>query len=73
MNRHAALLLCALSVTTLLCSCSSFNINKKRSGVCNTLNSDIIFNGGTSNVRQRDIQRAQKGLQQKAYDVNCDQ
>ena len=37
---------------------------------CTTLKSNIIFSGSTSNVRESQIQRAEKPLQEKSYDKN---
>lgn len=62
-------------VSFILCSCETWNsASGHRAGVCNTLNSKLIFNGSTSNVRQAEMESAEEPLQQHTYDKNnCDQ
>lgn len=59
----------------ILCSCASWDsASSHRAGVCNTLNSKLIFSGSTSNVRQAEMESAEEPLQQHTYDKNhCDQ
>lgn len=69
MNNYKATVLCFFIL--LLSACAPYGINEKRAGVCNTLNSAMIFSGGTSNTRNADIERAQKPLMQQSYDADC--
>ena len=63
----------AFTILTLS-SCAPFGFNDRRAGVCNQLNSQMIFSGGTSNTRDAEIQRAQQPLMQKTYDAdNCNE
>ena len=70
---HLPLLLIASS-TLMLCACTSLSPKDKRAGVCNELNSQIIFNGGTSNTRTAEIEQSETPLAQRNYhDHQCDQ
>jgi hypothetical protein len=63
----------AFTILTLS-SCAPFGFNDHRAGVCNQLNSQMIFSGGTSNTRDAEIQMAQQPLMQKTYDAdNCNE
>lgn len=61
-------------IAFLLCACAPFAPNSTHAGTCNELNSKLIFNGsgGTGNIRQAEIQDADKGLVQRTYDAKCD-
>lgn len=69
MNRIITSLFCLLSI--FLASCSSVNPNHINSPYCNSLNSQIVFNGATTNTRQAEIENAQQALAQRNYDNNC--
>jgi hypothetical protein len=57
----------------ILSSCSMNTVTAKRA-VCNTLKSNIVFSGATSDTRQAEIQHSEEPLQQRMYDnANCDQ
>ena len=55
----------------ILAACAPFHPSDHRAGVCNELNSQIIFNGNTSNTRQSEIENAETPLAQRAYDKRC--
>ncbi|OGT61974.1 MAG: hypothetical protein A3E85_03605 [Gammaproteobacteria bacterium RIFCSPHIGHO2_12_FULL_45_12] len=60
-----------LSLT--LAACAPFSPNNRHAGVCNEINSQMIFSGGTSNTRQSNIQNAEKPFLQRAYTKdNCE-
>ena len=61
---HGLFLLLALG----LCACVPDNEPHE---VCRTLKSQLVFNGATSNVRESEIQTAQKPLQQVSFDKHC--
>lgn len=56
---------------SLLCACAPFKPNDNRAGVCNEMNSRMIFGGATSNTRNAEIQNAEQPLLQKSYDRKC--
>ena len=57
----------------LLSACTSVT-NDQTGSVCRQLKSDIIFSGNTSNVRQQEIEKAERPLQQRTYNLNnCDE
>jgi len=57
-----------------LTACAPFSTRDQRAGVCNELNSQLIFGGNTSNVRQSAIEDASLPMVQKSYDTNnCNQ
>lgn len=61
-----AILAClALSQLT---ACAPHRPDDTRAGICNELNSKIIFTGSTANKRQADIQNAEEPLVQRTYD-----
>lgn len=53
----------------LIAACSNVT-NTEKSGVCNTMNSMLIFNGATRNTRQADIQRAEKPLLERSFNAD---
>ncbi|HLB41540.1 MAG TPA: hypothetical protein VJN02_01580 [Gammaproteobacteria bacterium] len=55
----------------LICSCAPFKFSDQRAGVCNELNSQLIFNGATANIRNAEIQNAAQPLLQRSYDKKC--
>lgn len=66
-----------LSLSTLvflLCACAPFKPNSTDAGTCNELNSRIIFtgSGATPNIRQAEIEDANKPLVLRTYDKKCD-
>lgn len=60
----------ALILTTT--GCANVNTHSTKNGVCNQLRSTLIFNGGTSNTRQADIQNAETPLTARTYDQHCE-
>lgn len=62
-----------LSMGVLLVSCAPFAPNSEKAGECNELNSRMIFNGSTSNIRQSEIQSASDQLVQRSWDNQCEQ
>lgn len=56
----------------LLISCAPYRPNNAKAGYCNQLNSQMIFGGSTTNIRQAEIQDAQEPLVQRTYDRKCD-
>lgn len=63
-----------LSIISLLSACAPFSPTKdKRAGICNQLNSMMIFSGSTGNDRNAEIQNAADPLTQRTYDKTCDQ
>lgn len=66
--RLPTLSFCFMALT--LTACAPFGFNDQRAGLCNQLNSQMIFSGGTSNTRNAEIERAQQPLIQKTYDAN---
>ncbi len=53
-------------------ACSPFKPTDERAAVCNELNSKMIFNGNTSNIRKSEIQSSEDMLVQKQYEkANC--
>jgi len=63
---------------TLLClsilatsACAPFRPDNEHAGICNQMNSKMIFSGGTSNTRNADIERAEQPLLQQSYDSDC--
>lgn len=65
MKQHACLLL-FLTILTLS-ACAPFRPSDSRAAVCNELNSQIIFSGGTSNVRKAEIQQSEEPLMHRTY------
>jgi hypothetical protein len=60
-----------IGLSILLTGCATLNPDHKSSGICNTLNSDIIFNGATANDRNAELQGAERALQQHMYSKHC--
>jgi len=64
-----ASLLCA-SLT--LTACAPYAPDTKQAGICNQLNSEMVFSGSTSDTRQANIQNATEPSVQRTYDKdNC--
>jgi hypothetical protein len=61
-----------LFLSLLLSSCAPFSLNDHRAGVCNEMNSQLIFSGGTSNTRQAEIDGAEQPLLQHSFDRKCE-
>ena len=70
MNRHLLMLLYILFSVALLSACATTKPTAKK-GLCNTLKSDIVFSGATTNNRQAEIENSEEPLAQKNYDKNC--
>ncbi|HEX4044442.1 MAG TPA: hypothetical protein VHZ76_02090 [Gammaproteobacteria bacterium] len=62
-------LLSLMVCLAVLSACSTLERNRK-SSVCNQLNTDIIFNGATSDTRTAEIQNAQQTRLMRAYENN---
>jgi hypothetical protein len=75
MDRTTLAFFCTLLAALTLSSCASMTPpGQRHAGACNTLRSDLVFNGSTSNVREAEIQSSQQPLEQHTYDKdNCDQ
>lgn len=57
----------AIMLTMALSACAPFKPGHHKSGVCNELNSQLIFGGNTANSRQADIQKAEMPMVEKNY------
>ena len=60
----------------LLASCAPLHFHQdgERARICNKLRGDLFFSDKTSNIREADIQKAQKPLVEKSYDIHdCDE
>lgn len=55
----------------ILSACAPYKPDSHKAGVCNELNSQIIFSGNTSNTRKAEIENAESHLSQKNYDKHC--
>jgi hypothetical protein len=55
-----------------LAACAPYKPDSTKAGVCNELNSRMIFDGSTSNIQKAEIQEAQDPLVQRTYDRNCE-
>lgn len=64
-----ATLLATLTLTIM--GCSPFHFSDRRAGMCNELNSKMIFSGSDTIDRVADIQRAEEPLIQSQYDKKC--
>ncbi len=60
-----------LLVSSILCACAPFKPKDDHAGMCNELNSRLIFNGATSNTRNAEIQAAEAPLLQRSYGKKC--
>jgi len=64
-------ILCLVSFA--LSACAPYRPSDQHAGLCNQINSRMIFSGATSNTRTADIERAEQPLLQQSYDANnCD-
>lgn len=62
-----------LLLTASLNACAPYRPGSPKSGVCNQLNSQIIFTGSTGNTRQAEIQTAEEPMVARTYEKdNCD-
>jgi hypothetical protein len=68
--RHGLL---PLTAVFFLCACAPFKFGDKRAGLCNQLNSQVIFSGNRYNTRTAEIQYAAVPLAQREYDSHCTQ
>lgn len=67
--RQLPFIIASLSLTALLSACSSINSPAEHHrAVCNTLKSQMIFGGGTSDTRRANIENAEAPMQQRMYD-----
>jgi hypothetical protein len=67
-----ALLLFTFSSCIALSACAPFSPNSSHAGMCNELNSRMIFNGSTSNIRKAEIEDADEPLVERTYDKKCE-
>lgn len=68
--------LISLSVLIILAltSCAPFKPSDNRAAICNEINSQLIFNGNTSDVREAEIQSSEQQLLWRSYEKNkCDE
>jgi hypothetical protein len=70
MNQSATILV--FLFTLLLSACSPFSPSSNRAGMCNELNSRMIFSGSTANVRKAEMQETDEPLVSHSYDTKCD-
>jgi hypothetical protein len=61
----------AILFTLSLPACAPFSPDTSHSGMCNELNSRMIFNGGTSNIRTAEMEAAEEPLVESSYDAKC--
>lgn len=59
------------TLTLAIAACSPFKPSDRRAGMCNELNSKMIFGGSNTVDRIADIQRAEEPLIQSQYDKKC--
>ncbi|MFZ2314043.1 MAG: hypothetical protein WAW86_00075 [Gammaproteobacteria bacterium] len=64
-----AALFAILSFTII--GCAPFHFSDRRAGMCNELNSEMIFSGSNTIDRVADIQRAEEPLIKSQYDKKC--
>lgn len=65
---------CSILMTLLaltITACSPFSLSDRRAGMCNELNSKMIFGGSNTIDRVADMQRAEEPLIQSQYDKKC--
>jgi len=55
----------------LLSACAPYKPTDRGAGVCNELNSQVIFSGNTSDTRKAEIENAESSLSQQNYDKHC--
>ncbi len=60
-----------ISSVCALSACAPFKPANHEAGVCNELNSQIIFSGNTSDTRKAEIEDAELPLTQQNYDKHC--
>lgn len=65
-------LITGAAFTLFLAGCAPYKPNNTKAGMCNELNSRMIFSGSTSNIQNAEIQDASDGLVQRTYDKRCD-
>jgi len=72
MQSHFALL--SLVICFILTACAPFKPSDRRAAICNELNSQLIFDGSTSDPRASEIENSTRQLALKSYEDNhCDQ
>ena len=65
-------LITAFFLTLVLTSCAPYRPASGKAAVCNQLNSQIIFNGSTSDTRQANIQAAEAPMVARTFENdNC--
>lgn len=64
----ASLLLISLTLT----ACAPYRPDTRHAGICNQLNSEMVFSGSTSNTRKANIQNANEASVARSYEEhNC--
>jgi|GEM_PF-2380793 hypothetical protein len=66
------LLFTSLASLFILAACAPFSPDSSHAGMCNELNSQIIFSGSTSNIRNAEMDAAEEPMLQRSYDTKCD-
>lgn len=60
-------------LVTSLSACAPYPPDSPKAGICNQLNSQMIFSGSTGNTRQAEIQTAEQPMVARTYEKdNCD-
>jgi hypothetical protein len=73
MNRYLISIPLTLFILSILAACAPFKFTDKKAGICNELNSEMIFNGNTSDTRAAEIQGAEQPLVQRTFrNDNCE-
>jgi len=59
--------------TIALTACAPYTPTNSHAGMCNELNSRMIFNGSTSNIRKAEIEDSDTPLVERTYDKKCEE
>ena len=60
-----------IALSLLLAACAPFSPTSSHAGMCNELNSRMIFSGSTSDIRKAGIQESEQPLIERSYDAKC--
>lgn len=71
MSRQILILAYASSLIITLSACAPHSPDSTHNGMCNELNSRMIFSGSTSSIRNSEIQESELPLEQQNYDRKC--
>lgn len=69
---YSIALLIPAALTLSLAACAPFSPTSSHAGMCNELNSRMIFDGSTGNIRNAEIQDSEVPLVQRTYDKKCE-